>query len=74
MAEIKSTLDLVMEKTRHLSFSEQEKQEQHSHEFAKRIKGLIQQYQDQKLRVENLKIELSDLRQTFGLKDRKSVV
>jgi len=68
MAEIKSTLDLVMEKTRHLSFSEQEKQEQHSHEFAKRIKGLIQQYQDQKLRVENLKIELSDLQQTFGLK------
>ena len=32
MAEIKSTLDLVMEKTRHLSFSEQEKQEQHSQE------------------------------------------
>ena len=68
MTEIKSTLDLVMEKTRHLSFSEQEKQEQHFHEFAKRIKGLIQQYQDQKLRVENLKIELSALQQTFGLK------
>jgi len=68
MAEIKSTLDLVMEKTRHLSFSEQEKQEQHSLEFTMRIKGLIQQYQDQELKVENLKKELSDLQHSFGLK------
>ena len=68
MAEIKSTLDLVMEKTRHLSLSEQEKQEQHSREFAKRIKGLIQQYQDQELKVEDLKKELSDLQHTYGLK------
>lgn len=56
MTEIKSTLDLVMEKTRHLSFSEQEKKDQHSEEFAKRIKGLIQQYQDQKLKAENLQL------------------
>jgi len=47
MAEIKSTLDLVMEKTRHLTLSDEEKQEQKEKEFNKKLKGPAQKIQDQ---------------------------
>ena len=46
MAEIKSTLDLVLEKTRHLSLSSREKREITKQELEKRIKGMLQKYQD----------------------------
>ncbi len=47
MGEIKSTLDLVMERTRHLSLSEEEKASQTQAAYAKRLQGLLQQYGDQ---------------------------
>ena len=47
MAEIKSTLDLVMEKTRNLSLSSEERAEQKSKEIRSQIRGLIQKFQDQ---------------------------
>ena len=46
MGEIKSTLDLVMEKTRNLTLSDKEKREQKQKEYESRIKGLVQKYQD----------------------------
>ena len=46
MGEIKSTLDLVMEKTMHLSMSDQEKQAQRTLEMKNRLRGLLQKYQD----------------------------
>lgn len=46
MAEIKSTLDLVMERTRHLSQSTAEKEAQRRDDFEKRLQGLLQQYAD----------------------------
>ena len=52
MGEIKSTLDLVMEKTRHLTLSQKEKEEQKQIEVNKRLKGLLQKYQDNLLRKE----------------------
>ena len=42
MAEIKSTLDLVMERTRHLSQSTAEKEAQRRGDFEKRLQGLLQ--------------------------------
>lgn len=54
MAEIKSTLDLVMERTRHLTLSEDEKQAQQAEEGAKRLQGLIQQYADGALKIDAL--------------------
>ena len=45
MAEIKSTLDLVMEKTRNLTLSSEEKQAQKQIEIGNRIKGLVQKFQ-----------------------------
>lgn len=67
MGEIKSTLDLVMEKTRHLTLSQKEKEEQKQIEVNKRLKGLLQKYQDNILRKEQLGQELDSLRKTFDL-------
>ncbi|CAB5141238.1 hypothetical protein D3OALGA1CA_4254 [Olavius algarvensis associated proteobacterium Delta 3] len=46
MGEIRSTLDLVMEKTRNLSLSAEEKASQKRVEFGKRLQGLLQRYAD----------------------------
>lgn len=46
MAEIKSTLDLVLERTKHLSQSSEEKQAQKQKDIANRLNGLLQKYQD----------------------------
>ncbi len=54
MGEIKSTLDLVMDKTRHLTLSDEEKQEQKEKEFKKNLKGPTQKFQDIKDRFDKL--------------------
>lgn len=55
MAEIKSTLDLVLEKTRHLQLSDAEKQQQKMGTIEKRINGLLQKYLDGSLTLDQLK-------------------
>ena len=67
MGEIKSTLDLVMEKTKHLTLSQEEREKQKYIEVNKRLKGLLQKYQDNLLRKEQLGQELEGLRKTFDL-------
>ena len=62
MGEIKSTIDLVMEKTRHLKLSQEEKDEQKQGELQKRIKGLISKYQDKLINKQQLKNDVEDLR------------
>ena len=64
MGEIKSTLDLVMEKTRHLTLSPEEKQKQDLSEAKKAIKSLLQRYQDDLLSFEQLKDKLLRLQET----------
>ena len=54
MAEIKSTLDLVMERTKHLTMSTEEKTGQRRMEFEKKLNGLLQQYADNSLSVDEL--------------------
>lgn len=46
MAEIKSTLDLVMERTKNLTLSSEEKQAQKDKKITNRIKGLVLKLQD----------------------------
>lgn len=46
MGEIKSTLDLVLEKTRHLSLSREERAAQQSAEMEKRVDGLLMKYRE----------------------------
>jgi hypothetical protein len=67
MGEIKSTLDLVMEKTRHLTLSKEEKMIQNRLEVKGRLQGLIQKYQDNLLKKENLKKEINDLKVSYDL-------
>jgi hypothetical protein len=46
MAEIKSTLDLVMERTKHLQLSESERREHQTRESKARLRGMVQKLQD----------------------------
>ena len=50
MSEIKSTLDLVMEKTRDLNLSREERDAQRTEDIRKTLRGMIQKYGDRVLR------------------------
>jgi len=69
MGEIKSTLDLVMEKTKNLSLSDEEKQAQKQKEVESRVRGLLQKYLDGWLDNNQLKIEYESLKKDSGLSD-----
>ena len=58
MAEIKSTLDIIMEKTKNLTMTEEEKEELHRTELAEKAKGWVQKYMDNLIKQEKLKSEL----------------
>ena len=59
MAEIKSTLDLIMEKTKGLTLSPKEKEEIRREEWVKKAKGWIQKFLDGWINIEKVKSELS---------------
>lgn len=61
MSEVKSTLDLVMEKTRHLSLSPEEKAQQAIQEARKQVQGMLRKYQDGILNLQQLGKELNTL-------------
>jgi hypothetical protein len=67
MVEIKSTLDLVMERTRHLSLSAEEKAQQQREEFQKRLQGLLQQYADDAVSMDELPNRLTALQDEFSV-------
>ena len=71
MGEIKSTLDLVMERTRHLSLSDEEKQRQQAEAFEKRLQGLLQQYADGALSIEQLRERIVTLETELKTPDRQ---
>ena len=66
MSEIKITLELVMERTKHLTLNETEKEGQQKAYLKKRLTGLIQKYQDQKIKTTELFNHLNELTTTFG--------
>lgn len=67
MGEIKSTLDLVMERTRHLSLSAEEKEAQQREDFAKRLQGLLQQYADGAMPLDELQDRMAALEVETGI-------
>ncbi|BBO77003.1 hypothetical protein DSCW_44200 [Desulfosarcina widdelii] len=69
MGEIKSTLDLVMERTRHLSLSDEEKTHQRKEDFRKRLQGLLQRYADGALTVEDLREKIKALQAELKVDD-----
>lgn len=74
MAEIKSTLELAMERTRHLAMSEEEKAQQKQTDFRKRFQGLLQQYEDGAVMVEAFKKRMSALQKEFNVTSPKIVI
>ena len=61
MGEIKSTLDLVLEKTRNLTLSEEEKRDLAQGELDKKIRGIAGKYLDNLLPLNRLKEELESI-------------
>ncbi len=74
MGEIKSTLDLVMERTRNLTLSAEEKQAQKQIEIGNRIKGLMQKFQDGLLTQNQIKIDYESLKKDSNLSDDSLLV
>lgn len=66
MGDIKSTLDLVMARTSHLSLSEEERQKQKNEENKKKIQGLIQRYLDQGFTIDRFHKDLQKLKNATG--------
>lgn len=63
MAEIRSTLDLVMERTRHLSLSADEKKAQSIQSIKQQCRGLVQRYGDKAINAEQFRREATALEQ-----------
>ena len=61
MGEIKSTLDLVLERTRHLTLSSVEKEEIELKEALKKVSGYLSRYRDGVLSLEALLKEMRGL-------------
>jgi len=74
LAEIKSTLDLVMERTKNLTLSSEEKQSQKQIEIGNRIKGLVQKFQDGLLTNHQLKLEYDRFKKDSDLSDNSLLV
>ena len=74
MSEIKSTLDLVMEKTKHLSMSAEEKKQRKRADFEKRLQGLLQHYADGALSANALEEKINELEAEKKISDRRLVV
>jgi len=74
MGEIKSTLDLVLEKTRNLTLSDEEKQEQKQKEYESRIKVLVQKYQDGLLTKNQLIKDYDGFRKDADLSNDKLLI
>ncbi len=69
MTEIKSTLDLILEKTKHMTLTEEEKAELRLKEIREKIKGWIQKYRDKSLRLDALQNELKRTEQEYDTAD-----
>lgn len=67
MGEIRSTMDIIMERTKGLTMSDEEKRRFREGEMSGRIRGLVQRGMDKTLDMERLKVELAALQE----KDRE---
>jgi hypothetical protein len=61
MGEIKSTLDIIMEKTKGLTMTEEERQAFQKKEVEGKVRGLLQKFLDNLLDLDRLKVEMAGL-------------
>ena len=71
MGEIKSTLDIIMEKTKGLTMSQEEKEAFQKKETAGKVRGFLQRYLDCVIDLEGLRAELSGLGESGHVKARE---
>ena len=74
MGEIKSTLDLVLEKTKNLTLSSEEKETQKQKDVQNRIKGMVQKYQDGILTKNQLITDYELLKKDYALPHNNSLI
>ena len=74
MGEIKSTLDLVMEKTKNLSLSAEEKQAHKTQEIESRIRGLLQKFKDEAMSADHFKSGYQKLQKDYDLPDHTHLI
>lgn len=70
MAEIKSTIDLIMERTKNLSLSEEEKTAIRRREAEGKARGWIQRYRDGMATLRDLKKEYAEEKKAFPESER----
>lgn len=63
MGEIKSTLDIIMERTRNLTMTEEERRALKEQEMAGKVKGLVQRYLDGLLDLKRVTVEIAALQE-----------
>ena len=69
MAEIKSTLDLVMERTKHLSLSQEEKQGQEAEAAKKQFNGVVQKFLDDLMNLQEVQQAVVKISETYSSLD-----
>lgn len=62
MGEIKSTLDLVMERTRNMTLSEEERREQSAERFRRALDGLVQRFSEGSMKLSEAQREVAGLK------------
>ena len=63
MGEIRSTMDIIMEKTKGLTMTDEEKAELKQHELTGKIKGFMQKFFDNSINLDRLRTESAVLRE-----------
>jgi hypothetical protein len=71
MGEVKSTLDLVMERTRHLSLSEDERDRQKRTDYEKRLQGFLLRYAEDAITADELQQRVASLLTEMKIRDEK---
>jgi ribosomal 50S subunit-associated protein YjgA (DUF615 family) len=66
MGEIRSTLDIIMEKTKGLTMSEKEKKAFKEQEMEGKVRGVIQKFLDEIFNMDQLKAEVAGLVEKGG--------
>ena len=76
MAEIRSTLDIIMEKAKNLTVTDEDKKDFVEKEVQGRVKGLFQKYLDDILSTQQLKTEMASFdeeRRPFAEKELRAM-
>lgn len=74
MGEIKSAIELAMERTRNMSLTEEEKVQQHKDEFEKLLQGALQRYSDEIMSIDEFRERISQLQAELHLNENQLVI